>query len=57
MPYGIAAGTAPHMAATAAAGFYYPQQMAAQAATNYLQGIQGYAYNNFGASFPQGYIR
>lgn len=55
VPYGIAAGTAPHMAAATAAGFYYPQQVAAQAATNYLQGIQGYAYN-IGASFPQGYI-
>ena len=48
--------TAPHMA-----GFYYPQPMAAaQAAaaqTNYLQGLQGYTFNNFGASFPQGYIR
>ena len=47
---------APHMA-----GFYYPQPMAAaQAAaaqTNYLQGLQGYTFNNFGASFPQGYIR
>lgn len=46
---------APHMA-----GFYYPQPMAAaQAAaaqTNYLQGLQGYTFNNFGASFPQGYI-
>merc|ERR1719412_788188 len=50
-----AAAAAPHMA-----GFYYPQPMAAaQAAaaqTNYLQGLQGYTFNNFGASFPQGYI-
>ena len=56
-PFNFAAGaTAPHMA-----GFYYPQPMAAaQAAaaqTNYLQGLQGYTFNNFGASFPQGYIR
>ena len=58
-PFNFATGaTAPHMA-----GFYYPQPMAAaQAAaaqTNYLQGLQGYAttFNNFGTSFPQGYIR
>ena len=57
-PFNFATGgaTAPHMA-----GFYYPQPMAAaQAAaaqTNYLQGLQGYTFNNFGASFPQGYIR
>lgn len=55
-PFNFATGaTAPHMA-----GFYYPQPMAAaQAAaaqTNYLQGLQGYTFNNFGASFPQGYI-
>jgi len=57
-PFNFAAGAtaaAPHMA-----GFYYPQPMAAaQAAaaqTNYLQGLQGYTFNNFGASFPQGYI-
>ena len=47
----------------AAAGFYYPQPMTAAAAqaaaaqTNYLQGLQGYTFNNFGASYPQGYIR
>jgi len=57
-PFNFATGAAaPHMAA---AGFYYPQPMAAaQAAaaqTNYLQGLQGYTFNNFGASFPQGYI-
>ncbi len=53
-----AAAGAPHMA-----GFYYPQPMSAAAAqaaaaqTNYLQGLQGYTFNNFGTSFPQGYIR
>lgn len=57
-PFNFATGaTAPH----GMAGFYYPQPMAAaQAAaaqTNYLQGLQGYTFNNFGASFPQGYIR
>lgn len=63
-PFNFATGaTAPHMTA----GFYYPQPMttaaaaaaaAAQAAaqTNYLQGLQGYTFNNFGASYPQGYI-
>ena len=55
--FATAGATNPHMAA----GFYYPQPMAAaQAAaaqTNYLQGLQGYTFNNFGASFPQGYIR
>ena len=62
-PYNFATGStaAPHMAAAAAAGFYYPQPMAAaaQAAaqTNYLQGLQGYTFNNFGTSYPQGYIR
>lgn len=57
-PYNFATGAAtPHMA-----GFYYPQPMSAAAAqaaaaqTNYLQGLQGYTFNNFGASFPQGYI-
>lgn len=55
-PFNFTTGAAaPHMA-----GFYYPQPMAAaQAAaaqTNYLQGLQGYTFNNFGASFPQGYI-
>lgn len=59
-----AAATPAHLAA--AAGFYYPQptmaaQAAAQAAaaqSNYLQGLQGYTtFNNFGASYPQGYIR
>ena len=55
-----AAAATPHMAA---AGFYYPQPMTAAAAqaaaaqTNYLQGLQGYTFNNFGASYPQGYIR
>ena len=55
-----AAATTPHMAA---AGFYYPQPMTAAAAqaaaaqNNYLQGLQGYTFNNFGASYPQGYIR
>merc|ERR1711899_475344 len=54
-----AAAATPHMAA---AGFYYPQPMTAAAAqaaaaqTNYLQGLQGYTFNNFGASYPQGYI-
>ena len=59
-PFNFATGAAaaPHMA-----GFYYPHAQpmaAAQAAaaqTNYLQGLQGYTFNNFGASFPQGYIR
>ena len=61
--YNFATGaTVPaHMAAAAAAGFYYPQPIAAaaQAAaqTSYLQGLQGYTFNNFGASYPQGYIR
>jgi len=58
-PFNFATGAAaaPHMA-----GFYYPHAQpmaAAQAAaaqTNYLQGLQGYTFNNFGASFPQGYI-
>ena len=56
-PFNFATGAAaPHMA-----GFYYPQPMAAaqaaMAQTNYLQGLQGYTFNNFGASVPQGYIR
>lgn len=55
-PFNFATGAAaPHMA-----GFYYPQPMAAaqaaMAQTNYLQGLQGYTFNNFGASVPQGYI-
>ncbi len=66
---GAAAASPAHMAAAAAAaGFYYPQPMTAataaqaaqaavQAQTNYLQGLQGYTFNNFGASYPQGYIR
>jgi hypothetical protein len=64
-PFNFATGAAaPHMTA----GFYYPQPMttaaaaaaaAAQAAaqSNYLQGLQGYTFNNFGASYPQSYIR
>jgi len=56
-PFNFATGaTAPQ----GMAGFYYPQPMAAAhaaaAQTNYLQGLQGYTFNNFGASFPQGYI-
>ncbi len=63
-----AAANPAHLAAAAAAGFYYPTpitaataaqaaQAAVQVQTNYLQGLQGYAFNNFGASYPQGYIR
>jgi len=63
-PFNFATGAAaPHMT-----GFYYPQPIttaaaaaaaAAQAAaqSNYLQGLQGYTFNNFGASYPQGYLR
>ena len=65
VPFNFVTGAAaPHMTP----GFYYPQPMttaaaaaaaAAQAAaqSNYLQGLQGYTFNNFGASYPQGYIR
>jgi len=74
-PYSFAAGTASpaHLAAAAAASFYYPQplqaaaqtaaQQAAQAAAaqqaqnSYLQGLQGYTFSNFGASYPQSYMR
>jgi len=63
-PFNFATGAAaPHMT-----GFYYPQPIttaaaaaaaAAQAAaqSNYLQGLQGYTFNNFGASYPQSYLR
>jgi hypothetical protein len=62
-PFNFATGAAAAAATPhAMAGFYYPQHMTAAAAqaaaqTNYLQGLQGYTFNNFGASFPQGYIR
>ena len=58
VPYALAPGTSPHLAAAAAAaaaGFYYPQPINAAQTANYLQGLQGYAFaaaNNYMAQPP-----